>query len=212
MLPTVFTPGPHFSMSAVDHEILRWLLTFDPDSYDGKHKTDKRRLYYYGPRMLLATNWSGVEDVSIDDIAELHLAQRLYSNGMHPHAIAGSSFPWSQLPAELLKQFPDRVSFSHADLVKYSAWSAKQAVTGVDFEAFGLEEGPLKPKAQPYRPQRPSTAISKSKQALVELAEEAKNASTHDAVLAMFKRFGNRPRAADWIEQIPAYPGREHVD
>lgn len=213
VLPTVFTPGPQFSMSAFDHELLRWLLSFDPDSSDGKYKTDTRRLYYYGPRLLLATDWSCVEDASINDIAELHLAQLHYSNGMHPHAIAGSSFPWSQLPAELLKHFPDRVSFDQSDLVKYSAWSAKQAVKRGALEAFVVEEKPPKsPVPRLSRSQPRPGAIPKSQQVRVELAEEAKNASTHDAVLALFKRFANRPDSTDWRQQVPVYPGREHFD
>lgn len=198
VLPTVFTPGPQFSMSAFDHEILRWLLSFDPDSSDGKHKTDTRRLFYCGPRLLLATDWSRVEDASLNDIAELHLAQLRYSHGMHPHALAGSMFPWSQLPAELIKHFPDRVSFDHSELVKYSAWSAMQAANRCALEAFVVE------KKQPRS--------RKSKLVRNELAEEAKNASTHDAILALFKRFGKRADSADWREQIPVYPGREHVD
>lgn len=213
MLPTVFTPGPQFSMSAFNHELLLWVLSFDPESSDGKNKTDTRRLHYYGPRLLLATDWSHIEDVSINEIAELHLAQRLYSNGLHPHAIAGSSFPWSQLPSELLKHFPNRVSFGHTDLVKYSAWSAKQAVNRGALEAFVIEEKLSKktasrlPRAQP----RPG-AISNSRQPRVELSEQARNATTHEAVLALFKRLANRPVCVNWREQTPVYPGREHVD
>jgi hypothetical protein len=213
MLPTVFTLGPYFSMSAFDHEILQWLLSFDPESPKGKYKTDARRLYYYGPRLLFATNWSRVEDASVNDIAKLNLAQRLYSHGLHPHAIAGSAFPWSQFPTELLMHFPNRVSFDHADLVKYSAWSAKQAVNRGDLEAFIVEEQPAK-RAAPRlpSPQSRSGAIPKVKQATVELADQARSASTHEAVLALFKRFSIRPSSVDWKAQTPVYPGREHVD
>ncbi len=213
LLPTVFTPGPQFAMSAFDHELLRWVLSFDPESSIGKLKTDTRRLHYYGPRLLLAANWSQVEDVSINEIAELHLAQRLYSNGLHPHAIAGSSFPWSQLPAELLKQFPERVSFDHGDLVRYSAWSAKQAVNRGALEAFVIEEKPAK-KAAARLPRAPSRsgAYSNSKQPRVELSKQAREATTHEAVLALFKRLTTRPDGVNWREQTPVYPGREHVD
>ncbi len=213
MLPTVFTPGPQFAMSAFDHELLRWLLSFDPDSSNGKLKTDTRRLHYYGPRLLLAANWSQVEDVCINEIAELHLAQRLYSNGQYPYAIAGSSFPWSQLPAELLKHFPDRVSFDHGDLVKYSAWSAKQAVNRGALDAFVIEEKPAKKAAStaPRAPSRPG-AIAHSKKPRVELSEQAREATTHEAVLTLFKRLTPRPDAVNWREHVPVYPGREHID
>lgn len=213
LLPTVFTFGPHFSIDSFEHELLRWLLSFDPESSSGTFKTDMRRLRYYGPRMLIATDWSYVEDVSINEIAELHLAQRLYSNGAYPYAIAGSSFPWSQLPAELLKQFPDRVSFDQADLVRYSAWSAKQAVNRGTLDAFVIEEKPAKTIAQrPPRGPSLTRRISNSKRPSVELAEEARSAVTHEAVLALFKRLALRPDSVNWRKQTPVYPGREHVD
>lgn len=213
LLTTVFTPGPQFSMKAFDHELLRWLLSFDPTSSVGQLKTDMRRLHYYGPRLLLATDWTHVEDVSIEEIAELHLAQRLHANGLHPYAIAGSSFPWSQLPAELLKHFPDRVSFDHKDLVKYSAWSAQQAVNRSTFEAFIIEEKPIKKKGPctPRSPSRPNV-ISNVRQPWIEVGEQARNATTHEAVLTLFKRLSTRPNGVNWREQIPVYPGREHVD
>lgn len=213
MLPTVFTPGPQFALSAFDHELLRWVLSFDPESSNGELRTDMRRLHYYGPRLLLATNWSQVEDVAINEISELHLAQRLYSNGLHPHAIAGSSFPWSQLPAELLKQFPDRVSFDLGDLVKYSAWSAKQAVNRGALEAFVIEEKPVKKSAARVLRAHPRPgAVSNAKHPRVELSEQARAATTHEAVLALFKRLSTRPDSVNWREQTPVYPGREHVD
>lgn len=209
-LPTVFTPGPQFSMDAFDNELLRWLLSFDPDSSGGKRKTDTRRLHYYGPRLLMTTDWKHVEDVSINEIAELHLAQRLHSHGLHPYAIAGSSFPWSQLPAELLKQFPDRVSFNQTDLVRYSAWSAKQAVNRGTLEAFVIEATPMKKKA-PHANLRPGK-ISNSKQQRLGFEEQARTATTHEAVLALFGRLAIRPDGVNWREQTPMYPGREHVD
>lgn len=210
VLPTVFTPGPQFSMDAFDNELLRWLLSFDPDSSSGKQKTDTRRLFYYGPRLVLTTNWKHVEDVSISEIAELHLAQRLHSHGLHPYAIAGSSYPWSQLPAELLKQFPERVSFNHTDLVRYSAWSAKQAVTRGTFEKFVVEVNP-KNKEVPNVTARLGK-ISNSKRVRTELEEQVQSATSHEAVLALFRRLSTRPDGVNWREQIPVYPGREHVD
>ncbi|RRH86457.1 site-specific integrase, partial [Variovorax beijingensis] len=212
MLTTIFTPGPQFSFSAYDHEILRWLLSFDPNSTAGDQKTDTRRLYYYGPRLLLATDWTSFEDVSINDIAELNLAQRFYERGEHPYAIAGSTFPWSQLPAALMKRHPQRVSFDQTDLVKYSAWAAKQAVSRGALEAFVIGQVPAKQSQSRVRPSPRSGAIPTSKTKKRDLAVEAKSASTHDAVLAVFKCFMRRPDSVNWRQQVPSYPGREHIE
>ncbi len=215
LLPTVFTPGPMFSMESFEHELLRWLLSYDPESSAGTQKSDMRRLHYYGPRLVLATDWESVEDVSLNEIAELHLAQRRYALGLHPHAIAGSSFPWSQLPAELLKQFPDRVSFDQGDLVKYSAWAAVQAVSRGDLKAFVIEEKPKKKRKRTGRSPRPSSrlgTIQTMPRPKVDFGQDAKAATSHEAVLALYKRFALRPESVSWREQMPVYPGREHVD
>jgi len=208
LLPTVFTPGTHFRMSAIDHEIIQWLQAIDPKSTDGVQAASSHRLYFYGPRLVFASDWSRMEDVSIMDIAKLHFAQLKYSKGLHPHAIAGSQFPWSQLPAELLRHFPERVAFSEADLVRYSAWSARNTSTRGELEDF-IPEANSKSKAAPA-PRLPRTAPRAVPADT--LASDAARASTHEAVLAYFKRLSKRPDSIDWKERIPLYPGREHID
>ena len=208
LLPTVFTPGTRFPMSIVDHDIVQWLQAIDPKSADGVQPTSSHRLYFYGPRLLFATDWYRVEDVSITDIAKLHLAQQRYAKGLHPHAIAGSQFPWSQFPAELLKSFPDRVAFNEADLIRYSAWSARNATTRGELEDFSPETKDKKKAAPAPRTPRAAPRVVSGD----ELATEARRASTHDAVLAYFKRLSKRPDSVDWKGRTPLYPGREHID
>lgn len=215
MLPTIFTPGSYFPFEAFDHEILNWLRSFDPKSDNGTQKTDAARMYYFGPRLLFATNWSCIEDVSLKDIAELHHAQRLYSNGKYPYAIAASAFPFSQISAELLNQLPKRTSFSKEDLVRYSAWATQQAVGRGDFERFVFEQKTVKERARGAAngrgPTRPGH-IQQSKGTKSDFENEAKGALTHEAVLAIFKRFSKRPPTTNWLKQIPTYPGREHIN
>lgn len=136
LLPTVFTPGAHFPMGVVENEIIQWLRTMDPLLNDGVRLSKNHRLYFYGPRLVFATEWLRVEDVSISDISELHLAQQKYRQGLHPNAVAGAYFPWSQLPSELLNSFPERVSFSKDELIRYSAWSARNCSNRGELEAF----------------------------------------------------------------------------
>lgn len=207
LLPTVFTLGPRFPMGVIDHELIQWLRSVDPASTEGVQATSYRRLYEYGPRLVLATDWVRVEDVSIVEISMLHHAQRLHSEGLHPHAIAGSQFPWLQLPAELYKRFPDRVPFSQDDLVKYSAWSVRNAAGRAVFENFTLEKKPKKRR-------RPSKSTrGAAREALSEaFMKDAEDASTHDAVLVYWSRLSKRPSCVDWKLRIPVYPGREHVD
>lgn len=208
LLPTVFTPGPQFAFASFKHEVLQWLLSFDPTK--AKHSGDARRLYYYGPRLLLASNWTRFEDVSLNDIAKLHLAQRLHAMGQHPYAIAGSSFPWSQLPTALLEQYPDRASFTAEDLARYSAWAAQQAVKRGDFENFLIVKKPARltrPAALPHARHTPV-----AREAKPDLAAEIQAASTHAAVLELFKRLSNKRDGSSWKAGVLTYPGREHID
>jgi hypothetical protein len=205
LLPSVFTTRPNFSMNAFDHELLRWLRSFDPTSAEGARKTSYRCMYFYGPRLVLTTDWSRVEDVCLDEITELHLAQLRYAKGLHAYAIAGSHLPWTQLPAELLKRFPDRVQFSQADLASHSAWSARQAINRADLEEFSDgEKEPSRERCARTAPQPTPTHC--------QLTADANQAATHEAVLAYFKRLSRRPDNVDWRIAVPSYPGREYVD
>lgn len=202
LLPTVFTPGPGFTADVFDHELLRWVLSFDPSSDEGRGKVDHWRLHHYGPRLLFTTDWRKVEDVDLNDIARLHLAKLKHANGTHTHAISGSPFPWSLLPAELFKRFPDRVKFGHADIARYSAWIAKRPESRGALSAFDEPE-PTAPRARKPTPYVPTQH---------NLSGDAEQAKTHEGVLAYCKRLARRSKALDWRTQVPSYPGREHID
>lgn len=212
LLPTVFLPGSGFEMRNVRHELIQWLMTFDPASTAGIQATSDRRMYHYGPRLVLATNWIRVEDVSLVDIAKLHLAQLRHSRGLHPHAIAGSQFPWSQFSAELLKKFPRRVGFTEADLVNYSSWSALNATERGDLKDFDASVSKPKRRAVQRTQSKALGTGPKARKTEDLLENEARNAATHDAALGYFKRLSKRPPSVDWRISTPIYPGREHID
>lgn len=209
ILPSKFTPGPHFQYELYKNEILKWLLTFDPNSVGQKSKTDTRRLYFFGPRLLMTTTWFSFEDVDINEIAELHQAWMKYRAGEHPHTLSCGQFPWTQLTAEILKFAPSRASFSDADLVRYSAW-ALQDNRG-KFEVFTPKKR-VKSAATAPRPPPLSGYISHTKFPKPDLAVEVKSITTHDAVLAMLKTLGQRTAQMDWLGGVPTFPGREHID
>jgi hypothetical protein len=209
ILPSKFTPGPHFEYDLFNHEILKWLLTFDPNSAGEKNKTDTRRLYYFGPRLLMTTTWSKLENVDINEISELHDAWMDFHKGKYPYTLSCSQFPWTQLPAHILKFEPTRASFTENDLIRYSAWSLQERK--VKFKEFQINFKPDRKAVTPRPPPLPGH-ISYTRVAKPNLAGEVKNVADHEALLSMFKKLGQRTAEMNWRDRVPTYPGREHVD
>jgi hypothetical protein len=208
ILPSKFTPGTHFQYELFDNEILKWLLTFDAKTKGDKGKTDTRRLYYSGPRLLLTTTWSSFEDIDINEIAELHDAWMNYSVGKHPHSLTCSQFPWTQLTSSVLNQYPDRSSFTEADLVRYSAWSLRD--NRGKFEQFTTDV--ISSKLVNPRPPPLPGHISHTKRSPDYLVAEVKEATTHESILSIFDKFGQRHVQMNWVSGTPTYQGREHID
>jgi hypothetical protein len=203
-LPTVFLPGSSLPEELCEHEIIRWLLSIDPQRTESGQHSMGHRLHYCGPRIVFASNWERLEDVNLDDIRSLQLAQLNHKHGLHPYAIAGSQFPFSQLPAALLAAFPDRASFSNADLQTSSAWLVRhRAPTRTYKAAAEREPGIANKRAQPD-----SGTLLPQPQTL---SQDALQAETHEAVVRYVQRLRDRPPSADWRRGTPQYPGREHV-
>lgn len=205
-LPTVFLPGPHFPYEEFDHELLNWVRRFPPSMHD---------MYYYGTRLLLATNWARASDISLQDLAELATLRALYRTGVSQVQVGGGqSLPLSQFPAHALRAYPSGVAFSPEQLSLYSNWLNLQEVASVPFTDY------LHGTSKPSR--RRSTVAS------VEHGDEAVRGrgegefregrgdpiASHDRVRINFKRLkGVQRAAADWRKGgAIRYPGREHLD
>lgn len=224
MLPTIFTLGPGFSFKDFDNELLQWIEGFDPASRDGAQKGDYRRMRYFGPRLLLATDWSNVQDAALDQIADLNLAQIRYARGKHTYMISGSSFPWLALPSYLLRDFPDRVTFTKEALNNYSAWAVRNSAGRGELEEFVFED----PIARRKRLRRKSRAEQGRKdlgnpdplskggshpRAEATFCSDSGSITTHQAVLQICKQVLRKPRTSmDWRAGAPVYPGREQLN
>lgn len=216
LLPTTFIAGPGFQSHLFENELLEWMLAFDPnDSKIGGGKTDARRMHWQGPRVLWASTWKRVEDVSILDIADLHRAQLRYSRGAHPHRIAGSQFPFLLLAAELAASFPERVSFSADDIAKYSTWSTADEIFNIPLREFSQEEPGTRSRYRTIRIKViETTATSTEAEAPTSpaFAEQPRD-SIHAAVLVALKKHASkRTGPLDWRDHVPRYSSREHID
>ncbi len=205
MLPTIFNVGPHFPVEYFRHPLLDWVRTFTPKEEGGS--ADARRMYYYGPRLLWATNWNTPRDVCLSEIAALAHARILHVHGKSTVIIAGGSqLPLGLFPANLIRSFPDQLSFSADDLVKYSNWSLSHAIGESTFEEFDTKK---KSKRQsPYKPTTPKNRFRPEH----EIISDQENAN--ELLLQNFKTLKGVIRSeVDWLtNKVISYPGREHVE
>lgn len=224
MLPTLFTLGPGFTFEYFDNELLRWIAGFDSTSKDGTRKADYPRMRYFGPRLLLATDWANVQDVALNQIADLNLAQIRYARGEHPYIISGSPFPWLALPSYLLRDFPDRVTFTKEDLNNYSAWAVHNSAGRGRLEEFVFED-PIarrkrlkrKRRAEQGRKNhgnsRPRSTGGSHPKTEATFDSDRGSIKTHQAVLQICKQVLRKPRTSmDWRAGVPVYPGREQLN
>src|SRR5690606_4612837 len=108
LLPTTFSPGPHFKPCPIEDEVYNFIQEFNPEAPpDGVAESDARRLFYYMPRVVFSTSWKKAEDVVIDELAELHKAQRIFISGKSDSRFITSAVPWTLFLVELKKAFPD---------------------------------------------------------------------------------------------------------
>lgn len=213
LLPTTFTPASQFPIHQFSNELIDWLLSVDPDgSVPGLQKTDPRRLYYFGPRLVWTTDWTGPEDVSLEELSSLHRAHLMSRRGEYPYVISGSQFPWALFASAVLKRFPGRTTYSSEDLVRYSAWAASAQVTSGDLSTFVPTVHAKRPP-RVHSPSRKQPKRGRDERASEGIRQSVGSATTHDAVLILFRRMlGYRPKSIRWQDGVPSYPGREHVD
>lgn len=218
LLPTVFTLGGHFDPLPIGNEVYAFIQKFDPkSSTDGVAKVDARRMSYM-VRVLFSTSWDCVEDVNLDELAELHRAQRLFIMGEGDVPIVTSPVPWLLFLVELQKAFPKKVSYTVDELVKYSQWSAGHIIKR-SFSDFVSNKNSSQNK---YKNEAPNSLPKIKKVHLrpkKELSEKyAENFSAlaksmlHDDALRYYQDFVGKKRSGfDWLSELPRYPGRDHV-
>lgn len=216
LLPTVFSPGTHFDPVPIGNEVYVFTQKFNPESSaEGIAEGDARRLFYYMPRVLFSASWGNVEDVSLDELAELHRAQRLFMTGQGGMTVITSPVPWVLFLVELRKAFPERVSYSSGDLVKYSQWTTGNILEQT-FADFMPERKKAEPKASPNSLPKRRKAYrgankNLSEKDIEEFAELAKS-GLHDNALIYYRDFTGKKRGGfDWLTDLPRYPGRDHV-
>ena len=212
LLPTVFTTAPNFPIQLIAHPLLEWLRSLTPvaPKPTDKGKTEARRLYYYGPRLLWATDWVTPSDINLTDIGALHRAAVLFHNQRSATVIGSAiQLPFTALASKALAAFGDQVEFGADDLSLYSKWTLGGHALEQSFEDF--KSNPLATK-----PPRASSGGTKPKGTTPTTAAPNPEDSP-DVYEALKKRFSTLRQSnrgdADWTKrELPSYPDREHVD
>lgn len=216
LLPTIFLSGTYFDPVPIRNEIYVFIQKFNPDKFPEEvAKGDARRFFYYMPRIIFSTSWDGIEDVAIDELAELHRAQRVFMAGKGHVPFTTSPVPWLSFLVELKKTFPQRVSYSDEELVKYSHWTAGHNLeqSFSDFmSAWGKPKKnlqsdlfPTKRKVNPGKTNKIWGKYTEDFQALA-------NSGLHDDALRYYQNYTGKKRAGfDFLTDFPRYPGREHI-
>lgn len=208
LLPTIFKVNHHFPIEKFSHPLLDWVRTFDPE--DERGSADGRRMYFYGPRLLWATDWKAPKDVSLNEIAALSRARVLHRHGKSAAVFAGGAtqLPLGLFPANLLRAFPDEVSYTSVDLARYSNWSLSHAIGDMPFEDFNVKDKrscreralTASPKVNEKRPPR--------------YKQDSDEEDVHEVLLRNFRALKGQCRhKLDWqTADRLSYPGREHVN
>lgn len=233
VLPAKFETGTHFKPASELNEILLFVNSFKVDG-NGRQVNESsisdgeaRRIYYYMPRILRATNWERVEDVDIFDYAQMHSAQWASAKKNDGNFNRSISVPWTLFLNLLIKNFPNRTSFSKKNLVDYSAWSlgskAMDEISFYSYLKFKEEKRKNIVKTREGREMIPTwkrEIESKGKKALSLSSKESMLFSLggslqHDDAISYFKSFvatmGER-KIFECPDRIPNYVGREHVN
>lgn len=211
LLPTIFISGPYFPWSSFSNELLAWVTSVDPVQKDPElKKADPHRLRYFALRLLYATDWSRAEDISLQELTQLHRAYLRYRAGEYPHAIA-SKIPYLAFAHEAMRQFPGRTNYSPADLASYAVSSEleeAEASSPIGKKTGARSRSEPKPKVAPgsLRLGAESTAVEQPHP----LPEDP-----HESILAAFcLKFGPaRPESLNWQQCADlVYPSREHIN
>lgn len=213
ILPTVFSGGPFFDPVPISNDLYKFIRSFEPKEKEQRKSAsgvggNARRMYFYMPRILWATTWGVVEDVSIYELADLHRSQLLYLSGKSScPSISSEAVPWSLFLTELYRAFPDRVRYSLDQLKHYSQWLNSRRATDNPFSEFIPHAKRKISKKAPRA--KPDPRLGNQK----EVFEQLGGQNSHDATLEYFTKLVGKPRGGfDWLESEPTYPGREHVE
>lgn len=220
LLPTLFETGPHFKPATNDNELLSFISRFAVDEKGTQviasivSDKDARRVFYYMPRIIRATNWSKIEDFDIFDYSKLHAAQLHSIKAKDGEFNKSVQVPWTLFLQTLLEFFPDRVKFSASDFRSYSAWSLSGSGIGiVSLEKFsnavGVVESPKKraPRQNNFDNSMPTVEQTTD---LLELSRS----NFHDDALTYFEKYKAKyteRKIFDNGGSVPLYVGREHI-
>lgn len=213
LLPTIFSPGAHFDPILVNNELYSFIHKLKPrDINGGNFDENARRLFYYMPRIILATSWRKIEDVSLGELSELHRAQRLFKLGRGGAPFITSPVPWVMFAVELLKTFPERVSYKETDVVSYSQWTAGNIIGQcfADFSPIKKQKSVCNslPKRRVASERLDGKLSDNKADELLSLTRS----NRHDDALAYFQSYaGIKRNGVKWISESQQYPGREHV-
>lgn len=208
LLPTIFGAGTHFQPLSISNELYDFIGEFNPRNLRGDKQaraSDYRRIYYYMPRILMATSWRRPEDVLLEEMSNLQQAQRRYINNPSCEPMCTSPVPWMLFLAELHNKFPERVPYDETDLRSYGAWTASQS--GFQMPLKDFLERAKEPKPAKRKP-RKSPGANATSDKLKELAKS----HTHNDAVSYFQTVRVTQRVTtDWLATNPLYPGREHI-
>jgi hypothetical protein len=216
LLPTVFGTGTHFKPVPVKNELYDFINSFEPNDWQDEkmvRASDYRRLYYYMPRILMATSWRRPEDVKLDEMAGLQQAQRRYINNPSSAPMCTSPVPWVLFLAELRKKFPERVPYDENDLKTYSAWTLSQSGFQKPLQEYVAAQR-HRIKGQPKKAKAGNNVLAGPAWTgnLVDKLKELATSQLHDDAVTYFRTIRARQRVnTDWLVTDPIFPGREHV-
>lgn len=205
LLPTTFTTASNFPLHLIDHPLLTWLRSLTPvaPKPTDKGNTEVRRLYFYGPRLLWATDWASPSDISLTDIASLQRAASLYQNQRSAVVIGSAAqLPLSAVATRALAAFGDQVTFNAQDLTLYSRWVLGKHLLQQSFDEF-KNASRTKTKANSTLRAPKSEKAEPSKF----LPDPADAADVHEALKERFCALRRSNRGdTNWIEtEVPSY-------
>ena len=202
LLPTIFNAGPSFDLRHFSVPLMEWTRNFATDT-----SPTGRRLFYFGHRLLWASTWREPSDVSLLEVAALTRARVRHQHGKSEEAIAcAAALPIGLFASWLKESFPDQVTYTTADMERYSNWVLSHSVADVSLEDYDPENRParVRPPRQ-HRRKKPHEEFPR---------ESVKDEDPHELILRNVRWLKKSSRVQqDWRNgQHPTYVDREHVN
>lgn len=215
LLPTIFSPYARFEPIPIKSELYDFTLSCNPDrSQDAVNsigtKAELCRIFYYMPRILFATSWRRIEDVSLDELAILQRAQWLYLSDRSETQFIVSAVPWTLFATKLLTAFPSKTSYNKVELARYSDWLHRAGGIG---DCPFTEFYPTQEKERANAPLKRRKHTFKTKKGAIDRLTNWSQTASHEAALRYFSDYQQwRRNGIEWLNDTPFYPGREHVN